>query len=164
MNTQVTTISQAVNSLIDSRNDLVKAAKKTGQVLGAYANAMNQAFDLVDNQGNVTTKWYELKGKLKQGVNSERDSFKAAMLAEGFGQGTIDVYWQRVKEASGYVTTGNRVKGETSTDEKTKADLKTLINRIFKAEEKGETCTASDFKGELMDIFSALGGNVDDLG
>ena len=81
-----------------------------------------------------------------------------------FGKGTIDVYWQRVKEASGYVTAGNRVKGSETTDQKTLADLKTIINRIFKAEEEGESCTASDFKGTLMEVYESLGGDVDNLG
>ena len=153
-----------VVSLIDARGDLVKSAKKTGVVIKNYARAMEQAFDLVDNQGNVTTKWYELKGKLKSGVNAEREAFKNAMLSEGFEQGTIDVYWQRIKKESGYVTLSNRVSGNTSTDEKTKSDLQTIINRIFKAEESGETCVASDYKGALMEVFEGLGGEVDKLG
>jgi hypothetical protein len=53
--------------LADLRTDLVKSAKKTGQVLKAYASGLDSAFDLVDNEGNVTSKWYELKGKLKSG-------------------------------------------------------------------------------------------------
>jgi hypothetical protein len=88
----------------------------------------------VDNEGNVTSKWYELKGKLKSGVNDERKLFVEAFKAEGFGDATITVYWQRVKEASGYVTAGNKVSGGSSdVDAKTLAELKTLINRIFKA-------------------------------
>lgn len=165
-NAVISPIVAKVQNLSETRTDLVKAAKKTGQVLGAYGAAMCQAFDLVDNQGNVTTKWYELKGKLKAGVNDERALFVAAMTSEGFGKGTIDVYWQRVKEASGYQTAGNKVQGEPNIDDKTMADLKTIINRIFKAEEKSDsTCNkSSEVKGQLMDIFAELGGDVDNLG
>ena len=160
----VSPVAQAVNSLIDSRTALVGAAKKTGQVVKVYAMALCATFDLTDNQGQVTTKWYDLKGALKKGVNSEREAFVAAMTAEGFGKPTIDVYWQRVKEASGYVTAGNRVKGSLSVDDKTKADLQTMINRIFKAEEDGVSCYASEHKAALMDIFADLGGDIDKLG
>jgi hypothetical protein len=89
--------------------------------------------------------------------------FKAAMIEAGQDK-NVDVYWQRVKEASGYVTNGNRVKGTLSVDDKNQAELKTIINRIFKAEEEGEEVASSDFKAALMDIFEALGGDVMQLG
>jgi hypothetical protein len=160
----VSPIAQGVNSLIDTRIALVGAAKKSGQVVKLYAKALEQAFDLADNQGQVTTKWFDLKGTLKKGVKAEREAFVVAMTAEGFGKPTIDVYWQRVKEASGYVTAGNRVKGSTDIDDKTKAELKTIINRILKAEEEGVSCIASDYKGMLMEVFESLGGDIDKLG
>ena len=151
--------------LADLRTDLAKSAKKTGQVLKAYSVGLDSAFDLLDNEGNVTTKWYDLKGKLKAGINDERKLFDAAFEAEGFSKGTINVYWQRVREASGYVTAGNSVAGgEVDTDTKTLAELKTMINRIFKAEEAGKDCKASEVKGELITAYSILGGNIDDLG
>jgi hypothetical protein len=151
--------------LYELRNDLVKSAKKTGQVLKAYATGLCSAFDLVDNEGNVTSKWYELKGKLKTGVNDERKLFVDAFKAEGFGEATINVYWQRVKEASGYETAGNKVSGGTTDiDAKTLAELKTLINRIFKAEEAGADCKSSADKGELMTAYAILGGDIDELG
>jgi len=151
--------------LYELRNDLVKSAKKTGQVLKAYATGLCSAFDLVDNEGNITSKWYELKGKLKTGVNDERKLFVQAFKDEGFGEATINVYWQRVKEASGYETAGNKVSGgSTDIDAKTLAELKTIINRIFKAEEAGTDCKASEVKGELMTAYAILGGNIDDLG
>ena len=145
------------------RTDLVKSAKKTGQVIKAYADGLSAAFDLVDNEGNVTSKWYELKGKLKAGIKDERKLFDEAFKAEGFGEGTIGVYWQRVKEASGYVPKG-RVSGGTDVDSKTLAELKTMINRILKSEEDGKDCNASMFKGNLMEVFEGMGGDVDNLG
>jgi len=86
------------------------------------------------------------------------------MTTTGYSEGTINVNWQRVKEASGYVTAGNRVKGSTDTDSNTEAEPKTMINRIFKAEETGEECKASEIKGLLMDAYAKLGGDIDALG
>jgi hypothetical protein len=166
MSTTVITTNAIDSGIVASaRRNLVKAAKGTGEVIQGYADALCMTFNVrALETGAPITPWYELKGKDKKGIKAERDLFVADMTEAGFGKGTVDVYWQRVKEASGYVTAGNRVKGATDTDSKTVADLKTLINRIFKAEETGEDCKASEHKGALMDIFEALGGEVDTLG
>jgi hypothetical protein len=82
---------------------------------------------------------------------------------DGKPSATVDTYWMRVKEASGYVPKG-RVTGGTDVDAKTVTELKTIINRIFKAEEEGQDPLASQFKGQLMEIFEGLGGDVDTLG
>ena len=156
--------SLVVANLTESRQQLVKGIGKVGELIKGYSVALCQAFNLTDIDGDITTPWYELKGKLKAGVNAERANFVADMTSAGYSEGTINVNWQRVKEASGYVTAGNRVKGSTDTDTKTVTELKTMINRIFKAEEAGEECKASEFKGKLMDIFASLGGDVDNLG
>ena len=147
-------VSAAFINLIDARGLLVKNSSKTGEVIESYSGCMCAAFG---------TTWYLLTGKAKAGVKSERGMFKAAMIEAG-QEKNVDVYWQRVKEASGYVTNGNRVKGTLSVDDKNQAELKTIINRIFKAEEEGEECSSSDFKASLMDIFEALGGDVMQLG
>lgn len=148
------TVSVALIDLIDARGLLVKNSSKTGEVIRTYARCLQAAF------GN---EWYLLTGKEKAGVRSERGMFKAAMIEVGQGK-NIDVYWQRTKEESGYVTNGNRVKGTLLVDAKNMMELKTIINRIFKAEEEGEMIASSDYKRPLMDIFEALGGNVMDLG
>lgn len=154
-----------VINLDNARHALVGGVKKTGEVLKAYADAMNQAFTLRDNQGEITTPWYDLKGKLKAGVNEERAKFVAEMQTAGFEKATIDVYWQRVKEASGRVKTSTKVTGgPTDVDGKTVAELKTIINRIFKAEEDGTECLASEYKRTLMDVFEQMGGDIDKLG
>jgi hypothetical protein len=157
----VSPVAQAIHSLIDSRIALVGAAKKTGQVVKAYAKALEQTFNLVDNQGNVTTKWYDLQGALRKGVKAERVEFVTAMEAEGFTKATIDVYWQRVKEASGYVTAGNKAKGDADIDAKTLAELKTMLNRIFNDETESVSQTV---KPLLMSAFEQLGGDVMKLG
>ena len=147
-------VSEALINLIDARGSLVKNSSKTGEVIRTYARCLQAAFG---------EQWYLLTGKEKAGVKSERGMFKAAMIEAGQDK-NVDVYWQRTKEESGYVTNGNRVKGTLSVDDKNQAELKTIINRIFKAEEEGEMIASSDYKGALMDIFEALGGNVMDLG
>jgi hypothetical protein len=144
-----------IGALTAARASVVGVAGKTGEVIQAYADAMTLAFG---------SAWYELKGAAAKGVKGERALFKTDMEAAGFEKGTITVYWQRVKEAAGHVTTGNRVSGSETTDQKTLADLKTLINRIFKAESEGEDCDASYYKRNLIEVFEALGGNVDTLG
>jgi hypothetical protein len=165
-------VTLSVANLSESRTKLVSGLGKVGELLKGYAMALDQAFDLKDNQGNVTTKWYDLKGKLKAGVKTERANFVADMVKAGYikegttdtPSATVDTYWGRVKEASGYVPSGNRASGGTDTDSKTVAELKTMINRIFKAEESGEDCEASSIKGLLMDAYESLGGDVDALG
>lgn len=157
---------QAAKDLIEARAGLVSSAKKTGDVIGTYADALCIMFNVLDDEGDLLTPWYELKGKAKAGIKGERAAFAAEMLATGFETGTVDVYWQRVKEASGYITPKNRVSGSTGVDAKNKADLQTIINRIFAADEAGDSSGAisSEYKGQLMDIFAALGGDINKLG
>jgi hypothetical protein len=158
----MTTVTQTVTGYSDlnlalsaAREGYITTIQKTGVVIQAYADALTLAF------GNG---WYALKGAAAKGVKAERALFVAALEETGKEKGTINVYWQRVKEAAGHVTTGNRVSGSETTDQKTLADLKTIINRIFKAEEEGEECDASEQKGALMEVYAAMGGEVDNLG
>ena len=163
--TVITTVAIDAGIVASARRNLVKAAKGTGEVIQGYADALCMTYNVrALDTGAALTPWYELKGKDAKGIKAERVEFVAAMTEAGFNDGTVKVYWQRVKEASGYVTAGNRVKGASDTDGKTVAELKTIINRIFKAEESGEDCKASDVKGLLMEAFEALGGDVDTLG
>lgn len=172
--TKKTAIAKAINvttpapviDLSKARKALVSEARKTGDVIGNYAKALESAFNLVDNQGKVTSKWYELKGKLKTGVNAERKLFVEDFESAGFGKGTIDVYWQRTKEASGYVPSSKKAKGSTDIDAKTLSELTTIINRIFKYEEDEgvDDCKASKAKRDLITAYEKLGGNPDKLG
>ena len=151
------------SQVVSARHALVGGLKNTGKFIKSYAEALELAFNVTNDDGSVTM-WYDLKGKAKRGIKAERDAFKAEVLEAGYSSGSVDVYWQRTKEASGYQTTGNRVSGSQTTDQKNKADLMTIINRIFKAEESGEECDSLEFKRELMDIYEALGGDMDKLG
>jgi len=143
----------------EARQGFVKGIVKTGALIKTYAATLNR--DL----STSVTPWYDLKGKLKGDVNTERAAFVTEMTSAGFNKGTIDVYWQRVKEASGRVKVDNKVSGGTvDVDAKTLTELKTMINRIFKAEEEGGEFIASQIKGALMDAFTVMGGNVMELG
>lgn len=164
MNQVITPIASAVQVVVNldtTRKALVKGIGKIGELIGSYSTGISQAFDLVDNEGNVTTKWFDLQGALRKGVKVERDNFKADMEAAGYSKATTDVYWQRVKEASGYQTAGNKAKGDMDIDAKTLAELKTILNRIFNDE--GES-VAQTVKPLLMSAFEQLGGDIMKLG
>lgn len=158
------TVVAPVVSLDALRGALVEGVAKTGDLINAYAVGLNQAFDLRDNQGYVTTKWFDLKGKLAAPVKAERVKFVEAFTARGLDKGSIDVYWQRVKIAAGKQYTQNRVAGANDPAALNLADLKTLINRIFKMEEDGKDSEWSDEKAVLMDVFGRMGGDVEKLG
>ena len=168
----VITVGEFDSSILDNaENALVEGVSKTGDLIQAYANAMCEVFDRKDTEGKVIAKWFDLVGADKKGVKARRASFVQKMVARGHVKvgttdkpsATVDTYWQRVKEASGYVPSG-RVSGATDVDAKTLAELKTMINRILKSEEDGKDCTASMFKGQLMEVFEGMGGDVDTLG
>jgi hypothetical protein len=170
MTTQVITVGEYDQSILDQAEiALVDGVGKTGELIEGYADVLCQVFDRRDTNGNITEKWFNLVGADKKGIKARRASFVQRMIARGFVKGdgkpsaTVDVYWQRVKEASGYVPKG-RVTGGSDVDSKTLAELKTMINRILKSEEDGKECNASMFKGNLMEIFEGMGGDVDNLG
>ena len=148
---------------------LAEGIGKTGDLVAAYASVLCEVFNVTNNAGETITPWFNLTGKDKAGIKARRASFVARMVARGFKKAdgkpsaTVDVYWQRVKEASGYTPKG-RVTGGTDVDSKTVAELKTMLNRIFKAEEDGQDPAASAFKGQLMEVFENLGGDIDTLG
>jgi len=168
--TTVITTNTIDSSILDiARNSLVDGVSKTGDLIQGYADVLCKVFNVRDSLGNVITKWPDLVGKEKKGIKEERARFVTAMIARGHVKpdgkptATVDVYWQRVKEASGYVPKG-RVSGGTDVDSKTLAELKTMINRILKSEEDGQDCNASQWKRELMQVFEGMGGDVDTLG
>ena len=175
MTTSVITVGEYDQSILDQAEiALVDGVSKTGELIQAYADVLCQVFDRKDTEGNTIEKWFNLVGKDKKGIKERRASFTQRMINRGYTKGvdkdgnpkasaTVDVYWQRVKEASGYVPSG-RVSGGTDVDSKTLAELKTMINRILKSEEDGKDCTASMFKGQLMEVFEGMGGDVDNLG
>jgi len=170
---KVDVISPSVNGdlmsrLVETRSALAQGVGKTGELIKAYAETLSMVYDIRGLNGEVLIKWYDAKGKDAKGIKQERDMLKALIVERGIDESSIHTYWQRVKKASGYTPTGNTVvsDGIVDIDEKTKAELKTIINRIFKGEEDSNPkCDkASEVKGLLMDAYGFLGGNVDDLG
>lgn len=168
--TTVITVSTIDQSILDQAEiALVDGVSKTGDLIQNYANALCEVFNRKDTEGNTIEHWFNLVGAEKKGIKARRASFVQRMInrghvkPDGKPSATVDVYWQRVKEASGYVPKG-RVSGGTDVDSKTLAELKTMINRILKAEEEGQEPTASMFKGQLMEVFEGMGGDVDTLG
>jgi hypothetical protein len=163
----VTTPSATILNLTKAREGYVKGIKKTGDVLRTYSDAMCQAFNLTDADGNVTTPWYDLKGKLAKGIQDERKAFVTDLESGGFTKATAYVYWGRVAEASGKMKSVTKVSGgSVDIDAKTLAELTTIINRIFKHEETEgvDDSKASQAKRHLMDAYSMLGGDVMSLG
>jgi len=133
----------------------------------SYARSLEAAFNIVDPKtGKVLTPWYALKGKAKAPIKLENIQFKADVDARGLAKGVGNTYWGRVKAASGYVTKGKASQADMTVDDKSLAELKTLINRAYKADEDGEDGAEKTMKalGKLKEVYKALGGNVDDLG
>jgi hypothetical protein len=158
----ISPIASAIVNLVESRAALVNGIGKIGELIRGYSMALDQGFDLVGIDGVATTKWFDLQGAaFTKGIKAERKAFKVDMEEAGYSEGTINVYWQRVKEASGYVTAGNRVKGSVDIDAKTLAELTTMLNRIFNDETESKS---QDVKPLLMQAFEMLGGETSKLG
>lgn len=164
---QVTSIQQfdeASLELVQSRNGLVGGVAKTGDLVIAYARSMCNMFDQVDAVGARVVAWFDLKGKDKTGVKAERALFAQSMQEAGFEKGTTDVYWQRVKEASGYITAGNRAQADLNVDALTKRDLTTILNRILGHDNLDASAEKSNkAKSLLIDAFEILGGDATKL-
>lgn len=164
------------SDLEQARNAVKVSAAKTGEVIGNYAAMLCKYFDLRDNEGALTTKWYDRKGKLGTEVTEEKTKFKALFpeAAKGetpkagqFAYGTGDVYWQRAKIASGYETPAMKAaKGNAEKKgivEMCRAELATMLNRINKARaDKPEGLDRMlEVYEELEVVFCTLGGNPD---
>jgi hypothetical protein len=161
-----TTIDQSILDAAEAA--LVEGVSKTGELIQGYANALCEVFDVRAENGQLVTRWFELRGKDAKGIKARRASFVQRMIARGHVDGvdkegnpkasaTVDTYWARVKAASGYVANG-KVKGGTDVDAKTAAELKTMINRILNAEEEGKDCHASVILQSLKSAYFVLVG------
>lgn len=159
----VSNVSEILTMLDSARNGLIKGINKTGELVANYGKALEGAFNQTLANGDVV-KWFDLKGKAKAGIKQERAKFVMDMEQAGYGKGTIDVYWQRVKESCGYQTAGNKVKAESTVDDKNLKDLQTIINRIYADQEAGGEPKSAEILEDLKFCFSFLGGDVDTLG
>jgi hypothetical protein len=149
--------------LESARNAIVANAVNTGELIGTYAKAMGETFDMKLENGEIV-KWFNLKGKAKAGVKAEYNLFVEALKSAGL-EGNKYVYWQRVKEADGYVTAGNTVKATLTIDARNLADLKTILGRIINNEsDDDEGCYKSQkAKADLVMAFEILGGNITEI-
>ena len=172
----VTTPSIIGSDLDEARNGVKVSVSKSGESISFYSGKMDKYFTLRNDSGEVTTKWYDRKGKLGAEVKEEKAKFKAMFpeCAKGetadkskgqFSYGTGDVYWQRVKIESGYETPEMKAaKGNSdkkSLVEMCKAELQTMLNRINKA--RADKPEGLDLMLEVYEdleiVFSTIGGN-----
>ena len=101
----------------------------------------------------------------EEGFTEIATVFREISEVEAGHEKNVHVYWQRVKEMSGYVTAGAAARAAQSVDDKTVSELKTILNRIFKAESESVECDkASEAKGLLIEAFEMLGGDVESIG
>jgi hypothetical protein len=172
----VTTPSIIGSDLDEARNGVKVSVGGTNERIAFYSGKMDKYFDLRDNDGNITTKWYDRKGKLGTEVKEEKAKFKAMFpeCAKGeiadkskgqFSYGTGDNYWMRTKIESGYETPGMKAaKGNGDTKglvAMCRAELQTMLNRINKA--RADKPEGLDLMLEVYEdleiVFSTIGGN-----
>lgn len=152
-----------MNALNEARTKCVMGIKTGDGLIISYARAISE----VCGEG-----WVYLVGKESAPVREERKLFNRAMglpeevLTEGDKKlkAKCNTYWSRIREAAGYIASG-KVSTTKTVDEKTLAELKTMLNRIFNEEGEGDNCPLSSAaKSSLIDAFETVGGDVSTLG
>jgi hypothetical protein len=167
------------SSILDNaRAALVGGVSSTGELIASYSKVLCEVFNRKDTEGKTIAAWYDLRGKDAKGIKDERAKFVNAMMdkspkfikssivdANGNLQrkptATVDTYWARVKEASGFVPNG-KVSGSPDVDKITATELKTMINRIEKVESEGGDCHASTILDTLKSAYFVLTGEAYD--
>jgi F0F1-type ATP synthase alpha subunit len=145
-------------ALDKARSAIVNNGKQTGELIKNYARALEGAFNMTLANGDVV-KWFAVTGQHKKLVTAEYKKFEAQLVEAGLEKSKY-VYWQRVKEESGYQTTGNKVKSNASLDDKNKTELATIINRIVASMNGGEESKSSEIIEDLRYCFTHLGGDL----
>jgi len=112
--------------------------------------------------------WVYLVGAESKTVRAERALFNLAMgLITGVENKPLrakcNTYWSRIREAAGYVKSGS-ASTTLTVDQKTLAELKTMLNRIFEGEAKDACPDSSDIKHYLVDAFTSMGGDMSKIG
>jgi len=149
----INSVSVNNTSLAQARSIYMESTASANSANQIYADAMLATFG---------GQWWTIADKAtKKSIKAERALFVEGLESLGFKQGTIDVYWQRVKVACGYIPTGNKASGSETIDAKTLKELKTIINRILGDESDGEgSILAQKAKGDLMSAFVKMGGEL----
>ena len=183
--TNVLVVSPSVtntNELEVARKAVASGVRKTGEVLQNYANMLCKYLDLKDANGNITSKWYERKGKLGAEVADERAKFKMLFpeVSKGetpdkskgeFAYGVGDAYWAEVKKLSGYKTKGmiakeaGEVAEENTEFDLCKADLKSFLNRVNRSRSSKSQGyeTLLEIYDDALVIYCTMGGKEADL-
>jgi hypothetical protein len=156
-----TNFTEIQTALDNARNALVRGVVNTGELISNYGKAMEYAFDKTLENGD-TVKWFDLKGKAKAGVKQEYARFVETLKGADL-EGNKYVYWQRVKEACGYQTVGNKAKATLTIDAKNLAELKTILNRILNNESDDDAELSNLAKSDLISAFGKLGGDVETI-
>lgn len=163
--TMVTEVVQA-NEAIDNYNALVAARGECASGLRAANGLVNKyarAISEVAGEG-----WVYLVGKESAMVREERKMFDKAMgMIDGQQnlklKAKCNEYWRRIRIEAGYVKSDSA--GGTSTvDQKTLAELRTMLNRIFEGEVNDACPESSEVKAYLIDAFTTMGGDMSKIG
>ena len=150
VNALSTPVNQAIVSqygqLDQARNAYIDGLVKTGEVLNGYAKAMNTEFGF---------GWWDAKGDIRKLVKLEHDRFVSAGETKlGWTRSQVDVYWSRVKDASGRPKKAGKVSGGNSVDDLNIRDIKTILNRILGADSDSAPLSfkAKDLLLEVADM------------
>lgn len=147
------------NALIAARAECASGLRAANGLIVTYARAISA----VCGEG-----WVHLVGKESAMVREERKMFDRAMgMVEGTENKPLkakcNTYWSRIREAAGYAKTDS-ASSELTVDQKTLAELKTMLNRIFNGEASDACPNSSAIKHYLIDAFEALGGDMSKIG
>ena len=141
-----------------------RSACADGLIVGhGLINTYARAISAVCGEG-----WVYRVGADSKTVRAERALFNLAMgLITGVENKPLrakcNTYWSRIRVEAGYVKS-DKAGGTMDVDEKTFAELKTMLNRIFEGEVNDSCPESSDVKHYLIDAFNAMGGDMSKIG
>ena len=147
------------DALVTARAECATGLRGSDGLIITYARAISA----VCGEG-----WVYLVGADSKTVRAERAMFNACMgLISGVENKPLrakcNVYWGRIRVAAGYVKTDS-ANGVLTVDQKTLAELKTLLNRIYEGEANDACPDSSDVKHFLVDAFVGMGGDMSKIG
>lgn len=150
---------KAYQALSAARSACADGLRDGDGLINTYARAISA----VCGEG-----WVYLVGAESKTVRAERALFNLAMgLIAGIENKPLrakcNTYWSRIRVEAGYVKSG-KAGGTMGVDEKTLAELKTMLNRIFEGEVNDSCPESSDVKHYLVDAFTAMGGDMSKIG
>ena len=146
-------------TLVEARAACATGLRDGDGLINTYARAISA----VCGEG-----WVYLTGADSKTVRAERKMFDRAMgMVEGTENKALkakcNTYWSRIRVEAGYVKSDSA--GGTSTvDQKTLAELKTMLNRIFEGEVNDSCPDSSEVKAYLIDAFTTMGGDMKTIG